>query len=211
MTEDKKELIIIGAGGQARVVIDAAEDTGFDVCGIVDIDYNGQNEKILNYPVLGDFSVLNEFNPEKTCLAIALGDGQERADYFHKLQKLGFRIPKIVHPTAIISKHVKIGKGVFINAGAIINAKADISDNSIINTGAIVDHEVNIGKHSQVGPGTKIGGRAVIGENTFIGLGVCVLDKIKIGDNVIVGAGSVLIKDVQSNVTVVGIPGRIIK
>ncbi len=208
MTEDKKELIIIGAGGQARVVIDAAEDTGFDVCGIVDIDYNGQNEKILNYPVLGDFSVLNEFNPEKTCLAIALGDGQERADYFHKLQKLGFRLPNIVHPTAIISKHVKIGKGVFINAGAIINAKADISDNTIINTGAIVDHEVVIGRNCHVCPGVKIGGRVTIGDNTFIGIGTSIIDYIKIGSKVTIGAGSVIIRDIKSNSKIVGAPGK---
>ena len=208
MTEDKKELIIIGAGGQARVVIDAAEDTGFDVCGIVDIDYNGQNEKILNYPVLGDFSVLNEFNPEKTCLAIALGDGQERADYFHKLQKLGFRLPNIVHPTAIISKHVKIGKGVFINAGAIINAKADISDNTIINTGAIVDHEVVIGRNCHVCPGVKIGGRVTIGDNTFIGIGTSIIDYIKIGSKVTIGAGSVIIRDIESNSKIVGAPGK---
>jgi sugar O-acyltransferase (sialic acid O-acetyltransferase NeuD family) len=211
MTENKKELIIIGAGGQARVVIDAAEDAGINVCGIIDVDYNGKNEKILNYSVLGDFSVLNELSPEKTCLAIALGDLQKSADYFHKLQKLGFFLLNIVHPTAIISKYVKIGKGVFINAGAIINAKANVSDNTIINTGAIVDHEVVLGRNCHVCPGVKIGGRVIIGNNTLIGIGSSIVDYVKIGNNVTIGAGSVIINNIESNSTVVGVPGRKIK
>ena len=211
MTVDTKELIIVGAGGQARVIIDAAEDIGFHIRGIIDINYKNQNEKILNYPVLGDFSVLDKFDSIQTGLAIALGDGQQRADYFYKLQELGFCCPNIVHPTAIISKYVKIGKGVFINAGAIINAKANIGDNTIINTGAIVDHEVVIGKHSHIGPGVKIGGRVNIGDNTFIGIGASVIDYINIGSEVTIGAGSVVIRDVESNSRVVGVPGKRIR
>ena len=86
-----KELIIIGAGGQARVIIDAAENVGFKVCGVIDINFKGQNEKICCYPVLGNISVLDTLNPDKTDLAIAIGDGKQRADYFYKLTKLGHK------------------------------------------------------------------------------------------------------------------------
>jgi len=212
MVSDKgKELIVIGAGGHARVVVDVAEDAGFIVCGIIDINYKNQNEKIIYCPVIGDLSALNKFDPDQTGLAIALGDGKERSDYFRKAQELGFQVETIISPSAIISKHVKIGKGVFINAGAIINANSNIGDNTIINTGAIVDHEVIVGKHSQVCPGAKIGGRVYIGDYTFIGIGACVIDKIKIENNVIIGAGSVIIRDIKSNSTVVGVPGKRIK
>jgi sugar O-acyltransferase (sialic acid O-acetyltransferase NeuD family) len=211
MKQKEKKLIIVGAGGHARVVIDAAENSGLRINGIIDINYKDQNESVLKYPVLGDFSVLNQFDPKEKVIIVAIGDEHKRADYFYRIEKLGFDIATIIHPTATISKHATLGKGVFINTGVIINAKAVIGDNAIINTGAIVDHEVIIGKHSQVGPGAKIGGRVSIGDFTFIGIGACVIDKIKIGNNAVIGAGSVIVKDVESDSTVVGIPGKRIK
>ena len=207
-SEKVKELIVIGSGGHTRVVVDVAEEAGFNVCGIIDTNFKNQNETIITHPVIGGFSALSKFDPETTGLAIAFGDGKQRADYYYKVRKLGFYLPNIIHPTSIISKHVKCGRGVFINVGVIINAKTDIGDNTIINTGAIVEHEVVVGKHSQVGPGAKIGGRVSIGEYTFIGIGACVIDKIEIGNNATVGAGTVVIEDVAHNSTVVGVPGK---
>ena len=56
----------------------------------------------------------------------------------------------------------------------------------------------------------KIAGRVSIGDNSFIGMGSSVIDYVKLGHDVTVGAGSVIIKDVESNVTVVGVPGRVV-
>lgn len=211
MTGDSGKLIVIGAGGHARVVIDAAKANGFSLCGIIDTDYKGQEERILGCPVIGDLDSLSRFDPKETAVTIAIGDRQKRADLFYRVEKLGYNMPVIIHPTAIISKHTSIGKGVFINAGVIINANAEIDANTIINTGAIIEHEVVIGKHCHVCPGVKIGGRVSIGDNTIIGIGASVIDRIKIGQNVIVGAGSVIIRDIESNSTVAGVPGKQIK
>jgi sugar O-acyltransferase (sialic acid O-acetyltransferase NeuD family) len=207
----KDDLIIIGSGGHARVVIDTAEQSGFNILGIIDINYKNNDEKIIGYEVIGNFTALSKFLPNKTSVIIALGDSQLRSKFFYDCLKQGYNLPSIIHPTAIISKHVKIGKSVFINAGVIINSEVDIGDNSIINTGAIIDHECNIGKHCHIGPGVKVAGRVHIGEHTFVGLGSTIIDKITIGDNVMIGAGSVIIRDIESDSTVVGIPGKRIK
>ncbi len=207
-TIEKKELVIVGAGGQARVVIDAAEAVGFQIHGIVDVKYKNQNEEIMDYPILGDLDTLKKFDPVQTNIAIALGDGHHRAKYFHKVHELGFSLPNIIHQRAILSKHLTLGIGVFINAGAIVNTQTDIGDNTIINTGVIIDHEVSIGKHCHIGPGAKIAGRVEIGDNCFIGIGASVIDYIRIGNNVTIGAGSVIIDNVESNATVVGVPGK---
>lgn len=211
MTTYKKELIVVGSGGHARVLIDAAEDAGYRTRGIIDLEYKNQNESILDYPVLGSFDVMDQFDPKETCVIMALGNGHQRAEYFNKVQSLGFPIPFVVHPTSIVSKHVKIGNGVFINAGAIINVKAVIGDNTIINTGAIIEHEVNIGNHSHICPGVKVAGRVTIGDYCVVGIGSCVIDYINIGNNVKIGAGSVIIRDIVSNSTIVGVPGKRIK
>ena len=62
----KDDLIIIGSGGHARVVIDTAEQSGFNILGIIDINYKNNDEKIIGYNVIGNFTALSKFVPNKT-------------------------------------------------------------------------------------------------------------------------------------------------
>ncbi len=101
-----------------------------------------------------------------------------------------------IHPGA------QIGKGVFIDhgMGVVIGETAIIGDYSLIYQG------VTLG-----GTGKETGKRhPTLGENVVIGGGAKVLGNIQIGNNVRIGAGSVVLRDVPSNCTVVGIPGRVV-
>jgi len=203
-----KEIIVIGSGGHSRSVIDALDNLGLKIYGIVDINYKSQKEIIFNYKILGDMTFIENLNPKNFDIVLAIGDNEKREKYFSKILKKGFVLPTIIHPTAILSKKVFIGNGVFINAGAIINAGVEIGDNTIINTGSIIEHEVNIERNCHICPGVKIGGRVSIGQNTFIGIGSSVKDYIQIGEDVKVGAGSVIINNINKSLTVVGVPGK---
>ena len=101
-----------------------------------------------------------------------------------------------IHPGA------QIGRGVFIDhgMGVVIGETAIIGDYSLIYQG------VTLG-----GTGKETGKRhPTLGENVVIGGGAKVLGNIQIGNNVRIGAGSVVLRDVPSNCTVVGIPGRVV-
>lgn len=101
-----------------------------------------------------------------------------------------------IHPGA------KIGKGVFIDhgMGVVIGETAVVGDYCLIYQG------VTLG-----GTGKEKGKRhPTLGENVVVGAGAKVLGNITIGNDVRIGAGSVVLKDVPSNCTVVGIPGRIV-
>ncbi|WP_319423155.1 serine O-acetyltransferase [Pleurocapsa sp. FMAR1] len=101
-----------------------------------------------------------------------------------------------IHPGA------QIGKGVFIDhgMGVVIGETAIVGDYSLIYQG------VTLG-----GTGKELGKRhPTLGENVVVGGGAKVLGNIQVGNNVRIGAGSVVLKDVPSNCTVVGIPGRIV-
>ncbi|MEY2858127.1 MAG: hypothetical protein RLZZ74_2439 [Cyanobacteriota bacterium] len=101
-----------------------------------------------------------------------------------------------IHPGA------QIGQGVFIDhgMGVVIGETAIIGDYCLIYQG------VTLG-----GTGKEMGKRhPTLGENVVIGGGAKVLGNIQIGNNVRIGAGSVVLRDVPSNCTVVGVPGRII-
>ncbi|MBD2432877.1 MULTISPECIES: serine O-acetyltransferase [Fischerella] len=100
-----------------------------------------------------------------------------------------------IHPGA------KIGRGVFIDhgMGVVIGETAIVGDYALIYQG------VTLG-----GTGKETGKRhPTLGNNVVVGAGAKVLGNIQIGDNVRIGAGSVVLRDVPSNTTVVGIPGRI--
>lgn len=102
-----------------------------------------------------------------------------------------------IHPGA------KIGKGLFIDhgMGVVIGETAEIGDN------VTLYHGVTLG-----GTGKDKGKRhPTIGNNVVIGSGAKVLGPITIGDRVKIGANSVVLKDIPSDCTVVGIPGRIVK
>lgn len=101
-----------------------------------------------------------------------------------------------IHPGA------KIGRGVFIDhgMGVVIGETAIVGDYAVIYQGATLG-----------GTGKEIGKRhPTLGENVVVGAGAKVLGNIQIGNNVRIGAGSVVLRDVPSDCTVVGIPGRII-
>jgi len=201
-------VLILGAGGHARVVVDAALSSGVEILGIIDFEYQGQKENILGINVLGGIDVLDKYNPKKISVAIAIGDNREREKWYLKLKKQGIEVATIIHPTAISSKKIVVGEGVFINSGAIINAEVSIGDNCIINTGVIIEHECSIKSHSHLAPGVRMGGRGVVEQGSFVGIGSSIIQGITIGSGATIGAGSVIIRDVNPKTVVVGVPGR---
>ena len=160
----KGDLLIIGAGGHTRVVIDAAVKS-YSILGIIDINFTGSPEEIMGCNVIGDYSILSDYPTDSTNVFIAIGDTSIREKYFNKVRQDGYAIPALIHPTAIISDNAQIDDGSFINAGVIINAKAQLMTGCIINTGSIIDHEVSIGKFTHISPGVSISGRTMVGNN----------------------------------------------
>ncbi|MFK8038661.1 MAG: acetyltransferase [Crocinitomicaceae bacterium] len=200
----EKEIIIVGAGGHARVVIEIANLLGYVVKGIIDLNFDGQSEIILGVNVIGGVDKLKNISKD-TNIAIAIGDNKIRSKYVLALKKEGFSLPVLIHPAAIVSKTSVIGNGSLICAGVIITTEVKIGIGSIVNTGSIIDHESEIHDFVHVAPGVCIAGRTKIGRFTFIGIGSSIIDKIEIDENVSIGAGSTIVKNIPSNSKVVGV------
>ena len=114
------DLLILGVGGHARVVIEAALCSGENILGLLDVDYKGQQEAILGVDVLGGVELLDCYDRQQIFVIVAIGDNVKREALFLILKEKGFKLATIIHPTAIVSSFVNIGKGVFINSGAIV-------------------------------------------------------------------------------------------
>ncbi len=128
--------------------------------------------------------------------------------FAHRLYRLGFPLmPRLIsHFSRFITgieihPGAQIGHGVFIDhgMGVVIGETAIVGDYTLIYQG------VTLG-----GTGKETGKRhPTLGENVVVGAGAKVLGNIYIGNNVRIGAGSVVLRDVPSDSTVVGVPGRI--
>ena len=102
-----------------------------------------------------------------------------------------------IHPGA------KIGRRLFIDHGTGVV----IGETTIVGNDVTLFHGVTLG-----GTGKEKGKRhPTIGNNVFIGSGAKILGNIIIGNNVKIGANAIILKDVPSNVTIVGVPGKIVK
>lgn len=203
-----RELLILGGGGHAKVVIDAAESMrDLRVRGILD-PHIPVGQQVYGYPVLGDDAFLNTAGADCHC-TIGVGmmrAGPGRKELFARLQKRAIHLPAIRHASAVVARTAVIGEGTQVLAGAIIQPAARIGSNVIVNTGAIIEHDCDIGDHTHVAPGAVLGGAVRIGECTLIGLGARVLPGVIIGNRVTVAAGAVVIDDVPDGLTMKGVP-----
>lgn len=190
-------MILYGASGHGKVIIDILESLGVKIDYVV--DDNPAAHELLGYEVRRNQGVYDE-------AIISIGNCQIRKKVVSEL-KVGKYVTAI-HPSAIISPRATIDDGTVVMHGAIVLTCAQVGKHCIINTGASVDHDCKIGDFVHVAPHATVAGGVEIGECTWIGAGAVVKQYIKIGANCMIGAGAVVVKDVPDNTTVAGVPAR---
>lgn len=207
----KKEIIIVGDGGHAKIVCEIVEmQQSYKIIGVT--SNNLGNKTFLNYPIIGDDETLNEFKGKGIELALGIGgfrDNNFRKEKYVELKRKGFTIISAIHPTAIVSKSAKIGEGCVIFAGVIINPYVQIGKNCIIATGSTIDHESIIGDHVLISAGVTIGGYTHLEDEVLCALGSKVVSGIKIGRKALIAAGAVVVSNILEEQTVYGIPARL--
>ena len=205
--------VLIGAGGHARVVLDAARaGKHIEVVAVVDADPAKRGTQFEGLDVVGDESVLPALRA-RGIDAIVLGVGSvdvgpTRRSLFQRVSGLGFELPAVIHPAAVISPTARIGAACVVFAGAILNPGVRLGDNVIVNTAAVLDHDVVIGAHAHVSPGARLAGAVTVGDGTHVGIGATVLQSVRIGRDVMVGAGTVVLRDLPDGSRVAGVPAH---
>lgn len=202
-----EKLIIIGAGGYAKSVLDSIDYYNYRIKGF--LDEFSQDGEHLGYPIL--WHSLDEIeNPETYFYFIAIGNNQRRKVWYERLKARNFRFINIVDRSAIISPEAKIGTGCFFGKMSVVNSNAVIGNNCIINTKSLVEHGCTVNDHANLSTNSVINGDVVVGEGSFIGTCSVTIGQRTIGSWSTVGAGAVVISDVVDGVTVAGVPAKII-
>ena len=207
--DKRSKVVIFGAGGHGKVVLDILLESGADVLGFIDDDKRKADHRIRGFSVFGGWEQIK--NKGRIKIALGIGDNVIRGKIFAKAKKAGLKIACAIHPKAVLSKDVRVGEGVVIMPGAIINSEAVLEEGVVVNTGSSVDHDCHLKRFSQVWPGAHLAGAVRVGEFSYVGTGASVIQNLNIGRHVIIGAGAVIISDVPDNVTMVGNPGRAVK
>jgi acetyltransferase EpsM len=212
-------LAIVGAGGHG------AELYAY----VADLIRHGWTGEFLGYlddagvsqsapaPVIGKLSAFSDRPPaffKNLHYMTALGNNATRRHAVATLQRLyDDRLTPwtLVHPTSYVGACVDIGGDTCLAPGAIVTSRTRIGNHCILNVKVSVSHDCTIGDFVNLNPGATICGKVTIGDGAYIGAGATIRDRVTIGANSVVGAGAVVIDDVPADVTVVGVPGRVIK
>lgn len=207
-----KNIIIIGAGGHASVIIDIIEsmrNVGHEVRIQGLLDDRKDITEFMGYKILDKINNAPLYNYKDTEFVIAIGNNRIRKEIAKKFNELKYFTA--IHPTALIGSNVNLKSGTVVMPRAIINANTYIGSHVIINSGSIVEHDNVIDDFAHISPGTTLCGGVTVGESTHIGANSTVIPCKKIGSNSVIGAGSVVVNDIISNVVAVGIPAKIIR
>jgi len=207
-----KAIVVVGGGGHAKTVIALLKRAGsYAILGYTDLRDRG---RVLGAPWLGDDGALSELAARRPRPAVVLGIGSvfatdARKILFAKLEELGFDLPAIVSPAAVVNEDVLLGPGVVVGDGVIINPGTTVGKGAILNTGCSVDHDCDIGAFVHLAPGVTLSGGVRVGEGALVGTGANVIHGVAIAAGTTVGAGATVVADIVVPGVYVGLPARI--
>ncbi len=207
----QRNVVILGAGGHAKVIADIVKKLGDEIIGFLD-----DNNDIQGSLIYDDKKVLGTTQEEfikkySDCyFVIGIGSNKIRKIISNKYSYLKWYTA--IHPNAVIASDAIIGEGSVVMAGAVINSGTIIGRHCIINTCSSLDHDNVLGDFVHISVGAHLAGTVIIGECTWICSGATVINNITINSNNIIGAGAVVINDISDMYgTYVGIPAKKIK
>jgi sugar O-acyltransferase (sialic acid O-acetyltransferase NeuD family) len=119
------------------------------------------------------------------------------------------KIMSLVHPAAHVFAK-KLGEGLIVAPGAVIAPNVTLGKHVLCNYNATIGHDSVIEDMVVIGPNAAIGGGVTIESGVYIGAGATIKEGITIGKNSVVGMGAAVVKSVPPNLTVVGVPAKVI-
>ena len=198
-----RQVVILGHGGHAKSVADAARSAGFAVVGFLGLAEHQQSD--YGPPALQS---LDDIDLESTEIALGIGTNFIRArvaaDVVNSHPRA--RFVAVIHVTAWVSPLAEISPGSVVLAHAAVGPGAKLGLGSVLNTGSSLDHDSTLQSFASLGPGARTGGDVSIGERSAIGLQSGVLQGRSVGSDSVVGAHSLVTRNIPDLTVAWGIP-----
>ena len=212
-----KKIVIIGGFGNGTVVSSAVEDImresqEWELLGFLN-DQMKAGEELNGFPVLGTVDEAPRFNSKDCYFIYTLVNVKQAYERIQRLHSLGISNEKFAtlkHPTAVISRNVRLGYGVVLMPGVIISPDVTIGNHTQLYANSFVGHDTTVGNHCFVANNASIGGRVTAEEGVHIGSNCSIRERVTLGKWSLVGLGSVVLKDVEPFTIVAGNPAQVI-
>lgn len=206
-----KNLIIIGAGGCGREILQWAKDINkkdktWNIKGFLDDDANALNNKKCDTPILSSIDAYDI--QEEDVFICGIGDSGTRKTVVQKMKDRGAKFVNIIHPTAIVADSCTLGEGVILYPFALVSANAIVSDGCIINMHSSVAHDATLGCYCTISSYCDITGMCTIGDEVFMGTSAKLVPGTKVGDHAFICAGSMVMTRIREGVKVMGNPAK---
>lgn len=204
-------VILLGAGGHARVLAEILLAQGNSLLGATDVHAPTSSSHTTGLVYLGGDTNVFTHDPDSVLLVNGVGSVgpvTARRALYQRFNEAGYRFASVCHATAVISPSARLGEGVQILAAAVVATGAQLGDNVLINTRAVIEHDCTVGDHCHIASGAVVCGGCRIEADVHIGAGATVNQGIRIGTGAVIASGSVVIADVPPHTLVAGVPAR---
>ena len=210
--DKKTPIVIVGGGGHGKVVASILDKLNYNIVGFVDVKEKIGTYVYKNYKVVATDEQLEELFRSGITNAVigigSVGNSNLRIKMYKLLKHIGFKLPVVISPEAIVDETVLLDEGTVIMAGAVIQPSTTVGKMVIVNTKASIDHDCFIGDFVHIAPGVTLSGGVRVGNYSHIGTGASIIQGVSIGSHTIVGAGAVVVKDVPDGKVAKGVPAK---
>ena len=209
-----KNIVIIGAGGVGRetsLIIQQINElkSTWNLIGFIDDDVNSWGNVINGYPVIGGMDSLEKLSLD-TYVVVAIANYKVKKKIVNKINNR-FKFATIVHPRVWIHDYMTLGEGTIIYEGAILTTNIEVGNHVIISPKCGIGHDSIIQHYVSLLWNVNVSGNDIIEEGVMMGSGSTVIQGKRIGKGSTIGAGAVVIDNIDSYSTVVGVPAKVIK
>jgi acetyltransferase EpsM len=208
------KIVIIGGRGNGTVIASTIEDCSENGSKIECVGFLNDNEsEIDGYPVLGGIRNMDwKKLPGDHYFIYAMSNIKQAPERYDLLLLLGIpeeRFATVIHPSAVVSKKAKIGRGVVLMPFTLVSPNVIIGNHSQMYAQSFVGHDTVIDVMVFIANNASIGGRIKIHTGAHIGSNCAIIERVKIGKFSIIGLGTVVLKPVGDYEKVVGNPAKV--
>lgn len=211
------QLVIVGAGGFGREVLDvvealnrAAETVVFEILGVVDSNPSADNLRRLSarsVRYLGTQSAWSETGSRAQYL-IGVGNPAARQEIDDAFTASGLTAATAVHPAATTGSSFTFGQGSIVCGGVQVSTNVTLGRHVHLNPNSTIGHDTVLDDFVSINPSTTISGNVRVGTRSLVGAGAVVLQGLCVGADTVVGASACVTRDVGDRLVVKGVPAR---